>query len=118
MESLVKTTKEILKDHMNNGFGVCKGSAAIISGRQSGGRRLQEIMQSEGSKYCFIMAEPKRGGAPYKVFFQIIKRLLKIEKTEKETFVITGRTNRFLQVRSREFNSRKSAQNAIKSCQG
>lgn len=111
------STKKMLRKHMEEGFGLCKGTAIHLSSQQSGGRRLNEIIQDDSAKYVFFMAQPQRGGAPYKVFFRNLKRLIKIEKdSELGTFKLVGNLGYWNKVRSREYISRKSALNAIKSC--
>ena len=116
--SKAKTTiKEQIKNHMELGYGLSQGSANTITRSQSAARAMRSIMQFEGSKYVYFMAEPQnKDRSPYKVFFKNIDRLIKIEKTPNSTFILVGKLNKFMKTRSREFNSRKSALNAIKSC--
>ena len=111
------SAKDILKRHMEEGFVLSKGAARSLTSRESSARRLNEIIQDDKSKYSYFMAEPQnKDSAPYKVFFKSIGRLVKVEKTLNSTFILVGKANMFFNVRSREFNSRKSALASIKSC--
>lgn len=101
---------------MEDGFGLCKGTANYLSNQQSAGRRLNEIIQKDGSKYVFFMAQSKTNGSPYKVFFRNIKRNIKIKKIEKDVFVVVGSLGTLSNATSKEYKSRKLALESIKSC--
>ena len=107
--------KQKLIDHMADGYALCDGIAVNITGAQSAGRRRREIIEESPSKYCFFWAEPKNGGAPYKVFIRNVSLTKRIVESDNG-YRIRGYVNNSQHIDSKEYSDKKLAKRGIKMC--
>jgi len=66
-----QTVKGKIEEHLAKGFGMCMGSAIVVSGwHQGAGRTMLQLMADNPTKYHFFEAQPSRGGSKFRIFFQ------------------------------------------------
>jgi len=104
------TIKQQLKARLDLGYGICHGEAFRITGRQSAGRRLRELAQSENLYY--FNAEPKsKGDSPYRVFVKERESVAIMNTTKGARLFINDGVRVY---KSKPFKSKELAFKSIK----